>query len=80
MGRVWSPGLSLPTSGLLLLLEFYLPLTCLFFGHCMFAGCPGAVQAYRGGPEEPEGGSGDEEPADPRAGAEDLRARENGTP
>ncbi len=29
----------------------------------VFAGCAGTISAYRGGLEESEGGSGDEEPA-----------------
>ena len=41
----------------------------------MFAvvtGGPGSLPAHRGGPEEPKGGAGDEESADPPAGGEDL--------
>lgn len=44
----------------------------------MFTVCPGSISAYWGRPEEPEGGFGDEEPANSWPGEEDLSAGESG--
>ena len=44
---------------------------CVCLHVCVLGGL-GSLSTYRGRPAEPEGGGGDEEPADPPAGAEDL--------
>lgn len=44
----------------------------------ILVGRPGPISAYRGRPEESEGGFGDEEPANSRSGEEDLSAGESG--
>ena len=42
------------------------------FFDCGLTGCPGSIPTHRGGPEESEGGCGNEEPADTPTGEEDL--------